>query len=294
MSYKDYKDLVMRDLRKGGGGGGGYSGGGGGGYSGGYGGYNAGYGNRGTGSGGMPVDLVIALVVIIVLVIVCYCCYLKKKNAVLTEDDFRNTNYVKDIKESMEKQMLTNTSRGVNSPTDGSYYFSYKAADSATTKHGTANLEFVGNGRGYDIRGILRDEDGSSEIQEGVATYDGKAYWLDKNQGPASKSLLVFSNGTFNFETNTFTGQWKCNMAEAHGEYLSFYLMKSANEEDPETAPVDEENAPATPIVPVPPAAPANPVSSDDKFDDNGPSSTSNTGNNNAEPSIFDQLTGKR
>ena len=218
----------IRGLRRGssGGGssGGGYSSGGGSSYRG-----NNNYGN--SGGAPLPIGVVIAIIVGVIALIAAVCICNRRKQAAIKQKNEKFQDRIADLRQQVKDHAESNFSTG--SPTDGTYKLSY--LDGGSKKTGFATLSFVENGKGFDITGEIQDEDGLSKINEGFTSYDGKAYWVDTC---TSSSMIVVSDGVFDFDNSTFTGRWEAGTGE-RSLYTSFELINKPN---PSSEPVAPES----------------------------------------------------
>ena len=209
---------ISRSLRGGsggGGGGGGYSGGG---YSGG-----AYHGSSGGTGGGRTSWAIFLLLVGATTAGLILCCFLAKKSNERKAEKFEET--VSNARELTKRKSREITSKdGKWTPSDGSYAMSY--VDRGRTYSGSATLTFADEGDGYSISGSIRDEDGSSNIVEGFAAYDGTAYWKDRCVR-GDIGLSVVSKGKFDIVTSVFTGSWESNTGVS-GDYNTFYPLELA------------------------------------------------------------------
>jgi hypothetical protein len=229
IAIEEYERTFIRGLRggsSGGGskGGGGYSSGGGSSYRG-----SSHYGN--SGGGGVPIGVVIALIVGVIVLITAVCICKRREQAAIKQKKETFQERIADLRQQAKDHAATNLSTG--SPTDGVYKLSYLSG--GFNKTGFATLSFVENGKGFDITGEIQDADGLSKINEGFASYDGKAYWVDTS---TSSSLIVVSDGVFDFDNSTFAGKWEADTGE-ESLYTSFELT---NKPSPSSEPVAPES----------------------------------------------------
>ena len=145
------------------------------------------------------------------------------------------------------------------SPSDGEYKVSVldndddnNGAENERPRASFAILSFVDNGKGYTIHGEIQDTDGflsKSIIDNGLASYDGIAYWEDKSTTRSSFGIDIeinmISQGRFDFEKNTFSGIWESSIRDS-GRYTSFELVRHIPNSEMaalvvDTAPVQDE-----------------------------------------------------
>lgn len=80
------------------------------------------------------------------------------------------------------------------------------------------------------------DDDGVSQLDEGFATYDGKAWWKETNITGESGGLQVLNKGQFDFSNSTFEGEWWANTG-SHGKFVSFVLQQQEDTTKTPSAP---------------------------------------------------------
>ena len=80
---------------------------------------------------------------------------------------------------------------------------------------------------GYAITGVNVDEDGTSNVTDGLVHYTGEAWWVDEVDSGPDKGLRVLSAGKFDLEKDRcpFEGTWTSSSGRG-GDYKGF---KSAN-----------------------------------------------------------------
>lgn len=94
--------------------------------------------------------------------------------------------------------------------------------DRGNVQSGTTKIRLSKeNQNGYKIQGECSDADGQAVIKEGFTNNNGDAYWVEHTEAGTDKGLKVLSEGTFCYETNTFTGKWRSNTGIS-GQYTSF------------------------------------------------------------------------
>jgi len=200
----------------GGGGGGSYSSSRGSSYSS-RGGYYYGTNSSGGGSGETPTWVWIMLIVGSLLAIFG-CIYKEKKK----QDGIKISNKEFDAavtKARENKQSSTTTSEPFQTY-NGTFDVQY--LDRGNVQSGTTKIRLSKeNQNGYKIEGECSDADGQAVIKEGFATYNGDAFWVEHTEAGTDKGLKVLSEGTFCYETNTFTGKWRSNTGIS-GQYTSF------------------------------------------------------------------------
>ena len=104
------------------------------------------------------------------------------------------------------------------SPHSGEYSTSY--TDLGVHRTTTLRLYFTDSGNGFKLSGEGQDIDGTTEIEDGRANYDGNAWWREKTKS-GDVGLQVLSRGKFNFQGKTFEGTWFSSTL-AYGAYSSF------------------------------------------------------------------------
>jgi hypothetical protein len=124
---------------------------------------------------------------------------------------------------TLEFSKITNSGFRRDEPQSGSYTVKYKETKKRKPREGTVSLYFSeSSGGGYTISGSTTDDDGVTNIDEGHATFDGKAFWKESNV-TGETGLQVLNKGQFNFGTNTFQGDWWANTGSS-GTFESFVL----------------------------------------------------------------------
>jgi len=135
--------------------------------------------------------------------------------------------YVNDEIRIVMVRAIKSRSKGTHhTSTSGVYEISY--VNRGRTHGGKkAQLSFVDNEEDDAISGEVRDADGMSSIDEGFASYDGKAYWMDRCFRSSSNyiGMSVLNKGTFDFENEKFEGEWNPS-SDVNGDYCSFYFLK--------------------------------------------------------------------
>merc|ERR1712048_1439553 len=105
-------------------------------------------------------------------------------------------------------------------PTPFSGHYSTEYIDNGLRHEARLKLEFEDVGYGYKISGNGTDVDGLTKIQEGFASYDGTAWWVEEVI-TGDVGLHVLSTGKFDFPYRTFLGSWFANTDES-GVYTNF------------------------------------------------------------------------
>ena len=246
-------DRVRRSLRGGSGGGGSSGGSSGGGY----------VGNNSSGINNSDLGLpgIIITSILFALFFCCpflfICCHIqrKRRGEVNTHSDKGKAAFQSQVakaKMSVEQSPRTTLSYERVIPHSGEYTLEYK--DRAMTRTGGILLKFQDNGTdGYTISGDGHDADGSTNIEEGHANYDGTAWWREINVS-GDVGMQVLSTGTFDFSSHTFEGEWKSS-TQVSGKYVSFWA-KDAPENLPSVNITTAANVPVSNVAPAP-SAPA-------------------------------------
>jgi len=200
-------DARTRHLR------GGSGGGGGGGSFQGTGGDNSNGGGSSEGAFGVFAIFGVCLSVLVCLVVVLY----KVRKSCRGQPDFEGA--VDKAKVAVEQASTAILSYERTTPHSGDYATEYM--DRGTQRNGTITIAFTDNGTdGYTLSGSGLDNDGSTEIEDGHANYDGTAWWREKNV-TGDVGMQVLSTGKFDFATGSFQGEWHSS-TNVDGTYTSF------------------------------------------------------------------------
>jgi len=183
-------------------------------------------------------------------------------------------------------------------PSSGVYTTQYMDRGKSFIGEASLTFEDERNQGRYSISGKSKDADGETTIEEGYVSYDGSNAWWKETNISGDVGLSVINHGTFNFETNTFSGEWTSSTGYS-GTFTSFSLMKSF--ESFQQNPVESTKPEQTPVIPIVPA-PAE-IVDDSKIQDveaeiyvapvasssSSPPTSTNTGTA-ANSSLFDQM----
>jgi hypothetical protein len=181
------------------------------------------------------------IVGVVVLAVVTFlgllCCYFIRNQQRLNEEAASPSKSSPSTSQSFDDLMATARSEQAASPSgfrshdpkSGTYECKYK--QNRKTKEGTVLLYFTEDNGGYELSGSTTDENGVTNIDEGFATYDGKAWWKESSITGES-GLQVLNKGKFDFSTHSFEGEWWANTGIS-GKFVSFVLQHE--EEDTKT-----------------------------------------------------------
>ena len=327
------KQYMLRGL-KGGRGGGGSRGSSGGGYSSGGGGYNSGYNNNNNNCYGddcnddddAPNWLIALIFILIILAVVCVAILAKKckdedeKKRQITAQPVKDAkggdfeSRVQNARSDYEGYFASKGSgtEGEGVPQSGTYIATF--VDRGKTSDGKVTLTFKesDDGKGYMITGTSNDDDGDAVIDEGYVSFDGmKAWWKDRCV-TGDVGMVVLTEGSFNFKTNTFMGKW-ISSSGAEGHFTRFSLKGSASAsgghgqtqtQAPEGSPDKvynlgqaEAEFAVYPSAPPPASTYTADVYKPGAVQPSAPtttttSTTANNGSTGAAPSLFDQMMG--
>lgn len=124
----------------------------------------------------------------------------------------------------------------------GTFDMSYVDRGKTFRGHVMLELQHDNNIRGYRVTGTTADADGTATIIDGLAAYDGDAWWLDEVSSGNDAGLKVLSTGKLDWSKNTFEGVWRANTGQS-GQYSSFQYTNVSKTFTPRT-PTAEETAP--------------------------------------------------
>ena len=274
------------------------------------------YGDNCDDSQNWIIGLVVLFVVIFVLLMFlkCYTDNKKMERLQAKGGDFESR--VQNVRFGYELYCAAKGSSGTESegvPQSGTYIATF--VDGGKTSDGEVTLTFKesDDGKGYMITGTSNDDDGDAVIDEGYVSFDGmKAWWKDRCV-TGDVGMVVLTEGSFNFKTNTFMGKW-ISSSGAEGHFTRFSLKGSASAsgghgqtqaQAPEGAPDKVYNlGQAEAEFAVSPSAPppaASTYTADvykpEAVQSSAPTSTTttataNNGSTVAVPSLFDQMMG--
>lgn len=212
-----------RSLRGGSGGGGGGSSGGG---------ISNGNNNGGEGES-LPFYVPIIGGVLAFVFGICFCWRIRKKR----QDQALFEETVNKAKDAVMQTSRATLSYERKLPHSGEYSTEY--LDRGKKMTGTITLTFTDNQTdGYSLNGHGSDVDGTTNVEDGFASYNGEAWWKEKNVS-GDVGMQVLSTGKFDFEAHTFEGEWQSS-TNLNGAYTSF----SATNPPPSTSTVVPSSPP--------------------------------------------------
>jgi hypothetical protein len=193
-------------------------------------------GNGGEG-GGLPFSFYVKIIVGVLFYVfgICFCWRMRKRRQL--KAFFEES--VNKAKDDVIQTSRATLSYQRNLPRSGEYNTEYHDRGKKKTGTRTMTLTFTDNQTdGYSLKGHGSDVDGSTTIEDGFASYNGQAWWREKN-ATCGVGMQVLSIGKFDFEAHTFEGKWQSN-TNLFGVYTSF----SATNPPPSTSIVNASSPP--------------------------------------------------